>query len=136
MRQIALHPGLIPSDYVENLRVSDSEYGDIAPIVQISEQDKIRLQGMLLQAIEDSEECPICMSDLTTPRITSCGHTFCLPWLVDLAAVGHMLNQLKRCSITEVISRDPKCPMVGLTFYYTKLSLSDFRIEDPFAWKT
>ncbi|RPD63881.1 hypothetical protein L227DRAFT_542891 [Lentinus tigrinus ALCF2SS1-6] len=105
MRQLALHPGLLPPNYLEQLRsqlqsADQSEEDGPAP-VQITPQDKIRLQGLLAQAIEDCEECPICFSVLNEPRITYCGHMYCLP------------------CITEVLTRDPKCPMdrrpLGLT---------------------
>jgi SWI/SNF-related matrix-associated actin-dependent regulator of chromatin subfamily A3 len=80
MRQLALHTGLIPSNYLEQLRETDEN--DNAPAVQLSAQDKLRLQDQLLQAIEDSEECPICFSVLSDPRITSCAHAFCFAWSV------------------------------------------------------
>ncbi|KAI0702988.1 SNF2 family N-terminal domain-containing protein [Cerioporus squamosus] len=93
MRQLALHPGLLPPNYLEQLRSADhNDEGAPAP-VQITGQDKIRLQNILAQAIEDCEECPICFGILNEPRITYCGHMFCLP------------------CITEVLTRDPKCPM-------------------------
>ncbi|TFY76637.1 hypothetical protein EWM64_g7375, partial [Hericium alpestre] len=90
LRQIALHPGLVPADYVEQLKRSEEEGG---PVIQITPEEKTRLQGILAQAIEDNEECPVCFGILDDPRITSCAHRFCL------------------ACITEVISRDPKCPM-------------------------
>ena len=81
LRQLALHPGLVPSNYVEQLR--DGEEDDhTRPAIQITPQDKIRLQGILAKAIEDNEECPICFNIVTDPRITSCSHVFCLAWYV------------------------------------------------------
>lgn len=99
MRQLALHPGLVPSNYLEQLKAAD-EHGDAKPIVHITPEDKVRLQALLSQIIEDCEECPICFSILSDPRITSCAHTFCLT------------------CISEVISRDPKCPMVSVALYF------------------
>jgi SWI/SNF-related matrix-associated actin-dependent regulator of chromatin subfamily A3 len=94
MRQLALHPGLVPSNYLEQLKAAD-EQGDAQPAaIRITPTDKVRLQGLLSQIIEDCEECPICFSILADPRITGCGHPFCL------------------ACISEVILRDPKCPMV------------------------
>ncbi|KAI0074381.1 hypothetical protein K474DRAFT_1626028 [Panus rudis PR-1116 ss-1] len=92
MRQMVLHPGLVPANYLEHLR-NMNELDEDAPAVQLKPEDKVRLQALLAQAIEDNEECPICFDILSEPRITTCAHTFCLP------------------CITEVISRDPKCPM-------------------------
>ena len=82
MRQLALHPALLPPNYLEQLRSADtdSDKEDGPAPVQITSQDKIRLQGLLAQAIEDCEECPICFGVISEPRITYCGHIFCLPW--------------------------------------------------------
>ncbi|KAI0356200.1 hypothetical protein OH77DRAFT_1423798 [Trametes cingulata] len=93
MRQLALHPGLLPPDYLEQLRKDDEADENGPAPVQITPQERIRLQNLLAQAIEDCEECPICFGELSEPRITFCGHSFCL------------------ACISEVIARDPKCPM-------------------------
>ncbi|KAI5889386.1 uncharacterized protein SCHCODRAFT_02585708 [Schizophyllum commune H4-8] len=92
MRQLALHPALIPPDYLEQLKAGQ-EQGGAAPVKVISPADRARLQAILARHIEDCEECPICFTIPNDPRITSCAHMFCLP------------------CITEVIARDPKCPM-------------------------
>ncbi|TFY52347.1 hypothetical protein EVJ58_g10068 [Rhodofomes roseus] len=91
LRQIALHPGLVPRNYLEQLRLAEAQ--EDAPARQLSAEDKIRLQALLAQGIEDNEECPICFDILRDPRITSCAHMFCL-----------------EC-ISTVITRDQKCPM-------------------------
>ncbi|KDQ57760.1 hypothetical protein JAAARDRAFT_35442 [Jaapia argillacea MUCL 33604] len=93
LRQIALHPGLVPGDYLEKLREAELLQNAPQGRINLSAEDRLRLQGLLARAIEDNEECPICFSILSEPRITSCAHPFCLS------------------CITEVISRDPKCPM-------------------------
>ncbi len=81
MRQLALHPGLLPTNYLEQLRSDNQAVEEDGPTpVQITPQEKTRLQGLLSQAIEDCEECPICFGILSEPRITFCGHMFCLPW--------------------------------------------------------
>ena len=83
MRQLALHPGLVPANYIEQLRsANDSDEQNTAPVMKLKPEDKIRLQGLLAQAIEDSEECPICFGIPAEPRITTCSHMFCLPWSV------------------------------------------------------
>ncbi|PCH43964.1 hypothetical protein WOLCODRAFT_133049 [Wolfiporia cocos MD-104 SS10] len=94
LRQLALHPGLIPANYLQRLRDA-SAADEEAPrsVIQITPEDKIRLQGILAQSIEDNEECPICFDILNEPRITACAHLFCL------------------ACISEVITRDAKCPM-------------------------
>ncbi|KAJ3569860.1 hypothetical protein NP233_g4782 [Leucocoprinus birnbaumii] len=91
MRQLALHPGLVPRNYLEELRTEEDQTH--APIIALNPEEKLRLQDILSQAIEDCEECPVCFELLNNPRITYCAHKFCL------------------ACITEVISRDPKCPM-------------------------
>jgi SWI/SNF-related matrix-associated actin-dependent regulator of chromatin subfamily A3 len=78
LRQLVLHPGLIPSDYVDQLRQVDRGKDD--SMIQITPEVKARLQDLLLQAIEDSEECPVCFGALDDPRITTCTHRFCLAW--------------------------------------------------------
>ncbi|KAH9892824.1 SNF2 family N-terminal domain-containing protein [Cubamyces lactineus] len=93
MRQLVLHPGLLPPNYLEQLRNNDNHSEDQPPPVQNTPQDRVRLQNVLAQAIEDCEECPICFGQLNEPRITFCGHMFCL------------------ACISEVLARDPKCPM-------------------------
>ncbi|EDR08813.1 SNF2 superfamily protein, partial [Laccaria bicolor S238N-H82] len=93
MRQIALHPGLVPQNYLEELRNAEGNDGTHIHGKPLSPEEKLRLQEQLGQAIEDCEECPICFSVLDDARITNCAHMFCFP------------------CITEVISRDPKCPM-------------------------
>ena len=80
LRQLVLHPGLLPPDYLEQLRVAAENDDNPAPSIKISAADKQRLQGLLAQAIVDNEECPICFGILEDPRITSCSHTFCLAW--------------------------------------------------------
>lgn len=89
LRQIALHPGLIPVNYLEQLQVNE-ELSTQAPVAHIAPE---RLQDQLSKLIEDSEECPICFGILTDPRITPCAHAFCF------------------ACISEVLARDPKCPM-------------------------
>ncbi|KAI9463683.1 SNF2 family N-terminal domain-containing protein [Lactarius psammicola] len=91
LRQLALHPGLIPSDYVDQLQRTEEDNNDRT--VQLTPEEKARMQRLLVQAIEDNEECPICFGVLSEPRITACSHWFCL------------------ACIAEVISRDARCPM-------------------------
>ncbi|KIM40208.1 hypothetical protein M413DRAFT_28716 [Hebeloma cylindrosporum] len=108
MRQIALHPGLVPANYLEELRKAESNDGNAAKPITITPAEKARLQDMLAQAIEDCEECPICLDPLNDPRITSCAHIFCL------------------ACIAEIISRDPKCPLDRRT-----LSMADLHEPLP-----
>lgn len=79
MRQLALHPGLIPSNYVQDLCTLGDEVNPPSKI-NVTPEEKNRLRSLLVQAIEDFEECPICFGVLNEPRITSCAHTFCFAW--------------------------------------------------------
>jgi len=80
MRQLALHPGLLPANYLEQLRAAEDQGDAQLPAIRITSEDRVRLQSLLAQMIEDSEECPICFGMLTDPRITNCAHPFCLAW--------------------------------------------------------
>ncbi|KAJ6499180.1 SNF2 family N-terminal domain-containing protein [Mycena sanguinolenta] len=93
MRQLVLHTGLVPAGYIEELKAGEDLENDTHAAMAITPADKTRLQAKLAQAVEECEECPICFNVFEEPRITSCSHIFCLP------------------CITEVISRDPKCPL-------------------------
>ncbi|OAX42534.1 hypothetical protein K503DRAFT_847742 [Rhizopogon vinicolor AM-OR11-026] len=93
LRQLALHPDLLPPNYLEQLRAVDDDDESTHVALPITQDRRRHLQSLLAQVIEDNEECPICFSVLTDPRITACAHPFCL------------------ACITEVITRDQKCPM-------------------------
>lgn len=92
MRQAVLHPALVPPSYLEQLR-SPLSTDDSVNIASLTSEEKARLQSLLLQLIEDSEECPVCLSSLENPRITPCAHAFCL------------------ACITGCLANDAKCPM-------------------------
>ena len=80
MRQIALHPGLVPANYLEELRAAEANEGASKHII-ITPAERVRLQYILAQAIEDCEECPVCFGVLPNDaKITSCAHMFCLAW--------------------------------------------------------
>ena len=78
MRQLVLHPGLLPRNYVEDLRAmnADPNHDKKPPQVKVTFQLKRKLETRILQAVEDYEECPICFGMLTDPRVTSCSHVF------------------------------------------------------------
>jgi len=80
LRQIALHPGLLPPNYLEQLRAAEDDKEAAHVALSITQDQKHRLQSLLVQAIEDNEECPICFCILNNPRITACAHPFCLAW--------------------------------------------------------
>jgi SWI/SNF-related matrix-associated actin-dependent regulator of chromatin subfamily A3 len=80
MRQLALHPGLLPSNYLDELHKAENGDHTQGPGAPLNPEEKLRLQDVLAQAIEDCEECPICFELLNNPRITYCAHKFCLAW--------------------------------------------------------
>lgn len=88
LRQIVLHPGLIPANYLDQLKANDDISSARGGAVQITPELKAKLEGLLLQAIEDNEECPICFGVITDPRITSCAHAFCLAWYVLVCLIA------------------------------------------------
>ncbi len=111
LRQISLHPGLVPATYLDDLRSGKSSEDCPQHSIVMTPEEKTRLQDFLAQAIEDSEECPICMDILKEPRISACGHMYCLAWYVEFRN-QYLSRTYLLCSIMEVLSRDPKCPMV------------------------
>lgn len=80
LRQLALHPRLLPPNYIEQLRAAEDDDETKHVALPITQDRKRHLQSLLAQLIEDNEECPICFSILTNPRITACAHPFCLAW--------------------------------------------------------
>ena len=80
LRQLALHPGLLPPNYLEQLRSAEDDDESTHMALPITPDRRRDLQSLLAQFIEDNEECPVCISVLTDPRITACGHPFCLAW--------------------------------------------------------
>lgn len=61
LRQIALYPGLVPADYLNELKLDKPDNFDNAPRAStISPQEKARLQSILFHAEEDNEE--VCFS--------------------------------------------------------------------------
>lgn len=107
LRQLALHPSLIPENYLEvslpmltyTLRFSrDNPFasvqelrraGDLiqhagAPAPVIDPETLTRLQKKLWDAIKDGEECSICFDMLDSPRITPCSHYFCLDCIKEV----------------------------------------------------
>ncbi|KAG1752940.1 SNF2 family N-terminal domain-containing protein [Suillus lakei] len=90
---LALHPGLLPPNYLEQLRATEDNEESVRAALPVTQDQRRLLQSLLAQAIEDSEECPICFDVLNDPRITACSHPFCF------------------ACISAVIARDPKCPM-------------------------
>ena len=80
LRQLALHPGLIPADYLDQLRAKEGINSSPGDAIQITFELKTKLEAQILQTIEDNEEYPVCFNTMTEPRITSCAHVFCLAW--------------------------------------------------------
>lgn len=132
MRQIALHPGLIPNNYVEDLRGANDAAEDPTPTqVQLTLEWKAKLQERLAQAVEECDECPICFTVPGDPRITTCAHVFCLPWFVRIPSFflkhlansfdQHYRNNLPRPEMPDGVLRD------AFSLSYCLISLQDRR---------
>lgn len=81
MRQMALHPALVPARYLEELRGGGDADSPTDAARALTPEEKQRLQRLLAQKIEDCEECPICLDVLPDDaRITPCTHVFCIRW--------------------------------------------------------
>lgn len=80
LRQVVLHPGLLPPNYLEQLRATEDNEETARVALPVTQDQRHLLQSLLAKAIEDSEECPICFDVLNDPRITACSHSFCLVW--------------------------------------------------------
>ncbi|PVF99077.1 hypothetical protein CPB86DRAFT_784078 [Serendipita vermifera] len=98
LRQIALDRRLVPATYLDDLTQITNNHRSHStpnhpPSAPISEQECSRLQDLLAEAINNSEECPICFDTLNDPRITVCAHRFCF------------------LCISEVIRRQAACPL-------------------------
>lgn len=78
MRQLALHPGLIPVDYLEQLQ-AEEDHGENPPAIRITPADKVRLQSQLTQIIEDSEVTTIRLTNLLLSSYHATGMS-CLLW--------------------------------------------------------
>lgn len=75
LRQIALHPDLVPANYLESLLAQAAhdnmdEQDPSGPVKKVTASESMRLKDLLRVAIEDNEECPICFDILS--RTTSC----------------------------------------------------------------
>ena len=88
LRQIVLHPGLIPANYLDQLQANENIDSTHGSTVQITPELKAKLEALIQQAIEDNEECPVCFNVMTEPRITSCAHVFCLAWFASICLLA------------------------------------------------
>ncbi|KAJ7217931.1 SNF2 family N-terminal domain-containing protein [Mycena pura] len=103
MRQLVLHTGLVPASYAEELRMDVGDDSKAhAQTTVVTPDDKLRLQVKLRQAIEECEECPVCLSLLVDPRITSCAHIFCLPCPLMDATFGDDRESTSEGSSTKI----------------------------------
>ena len=88
LRQLALLSTLVPPNYIDDIQKDEQRH---ASTENLSDEVRRRLLFKLKAAVDDAEECPICFDALTKPRITMCGHSYCLD------------------CITQVISTQAKC---------------------------
>ncbi|KAI9591356.1 P-loop containing nucleoside triphosphate hydrolase protein [Syncephalis fuscata] len=104
MRQLCDHPSLCPESYLERLRTAVANHElsiQNIPAAIHNEEAPInwddplvqRLVELLRDAIENGEDCCICLEALVQGCITPCAHFFC------------------RMCIERVIATKPTCPM-------------------------
>ena len=111
LRQLSLFTGLVPSNY---LRTLQKEQNLAVAISSVSDEDRVDLLWKLKAAVDDNEECPVriydrctgavtawlthgrnsqvCFETLNQPRITICGHVYCLPCIQEV-----MGSEIKKC---------------------------------------
>ena len=77
LRQLCNHSELCPPDFINVLRASLDD-NTVNVFDSLSEESIEKLNDALKDAIENSEDCCICLSNLENGRITPCGHFFCL----------------------------------------------------------
>ncbi|KAG8935555.1 hypothetical protein FRC02_007699 [Tulasnella sp. 418] len=95
LRQLALHPSLVPDNYIEELKSAANNNG--APgAINISPEERAMVQQRLYKAIQDSEECPVCFDTLTNPRILPCQHYFCYDCIVEVINRQHLCPMDRR----------------------------------------
>ncbi|KAL7421932.1 hypothetical protein Q5752_003704 [Cryptotrichosporon argae] len=93
MRQMCLALDLVPQSFLDEMNGAPAAGHNAVAAVSLSQEEQDALVAKLRQVIADSEECPVCFDVLDDPRITDCGHAFCL------------------ACITTVIEVQARCPM-------------------------
>jgi SWI/SNF-related matrix-associated actin-dependent regulator of chromatin subfamily A3 len=80
LRQFVLHPGLIPANYLDELKKAEAGAVEIRA-GPFTPEEKSKLQEALHRAVEECEECPLCFDVLRDDAvITTCAHSFCSDW--------------------------------------------------------
>jgi SWI/SNF-related matrix-associated actin-dependent regulator of chromatin subfamily A3 len=85
MRQLCNHWGLVGEERLESIMKQLEAEG----IVDLTDENKEALQGMLRLSIESQEDCPICFETLKDPLITRCAHIFCTHCLERVIEMQH-----------------------------------------------
>eukprot|EP00796_Vickermania_ingenoplastis_P007881 gene7881-5507_t len=57
------------------------------------------VQSVVVRAAVEDFECPICLEPPIAPRITECGHTFCLPCVLHVLQVAREQDRPKKCPV-------------------------------------
>ncbi|KAG9003678.1 hypothetical protein FRB93_010899 [Tulasnella sp. JGI-2019a] len=111
LRQLALHPALVPENYLEELRTAnlDVDNGEHRPTHSLSAEELTTLKQQLFKAVQDAEECSVCFDVLNNARILPCSHYFCLDCIREVIARQN-LCPMDRRQITEADLIEPAAP--------------------------
>ncbi|KAG8857347.1 hypothetical protein FRB96_005834 [Tulasnella sp. 330] len=72
LRQLVLHPSLVPTNYLEELRhanLGGGGGGEHIPTHNLSPEELLALKQQLFKAVQDAEECSICFDVIARQRL-------------------------------------------------------------------
>ncbi|KAM0793313.1 hypothetical protein ACM66B_000771 [Microbotryomycetes sp. NB124-2] len=87
LRQLCLHPDLVPMSIIEALEKTSEAQAPGQAGAQMDNVDETRMQTLqktLRQLIDDLEECSICLDVMQNSRILPCSHAFCRDCILEV----------------------------------------------------
>lgn len=112
LRQLCCHPKLcakaleklqkamdVMDQFREQMQVNNDVTDDTTGESQISEEEREKLIQQLMQLLMagDSEECSICLGNLTDPIITRCAHVFCTNCIYEVIESSELATTCPLC---------------------------------------
>ncbi|TEB14595.1 hypothetical protein FA13DRAFT_1602234, partial [Coprinellus micaceus] len=109
LRQFVLHPGLIPANYLDELKKAEAGAVEIRA-GPFTPEEKSKLQEALHRAVEECEECPLCFDVLRDDAvITTCAHSFCSDCITESIRHGGCCPMDRRkLTVADIIQRSPQ----------------------------